>query len=736
MPASSGGSYSITNDKGEVFKTKLEPPVSKLLPVLLDAKGEVIKDSAGNTFIMGSGGVSNFTNFTTDNGLALDAISCSFKDKTGNLWFGTAGGGVSRYDGKSFVTFSTAQGLANNIVLSIAEDKTGNLWFGTDGGGVSRYDGKSFVTFSTAQGLANNIVLSIAEDKTGNLWFGTHEGLSVISKDEAIKLEQKNDISKGMISHSARIFKTFSKTDGLPDNFVTQIMQLPNGKMAIGTNLGITLFTPSADYTRLTDIEIYNSNTDCPVKDVNSGQACMLLDSKGVIWAGTGNEKTALVRFDPSALRKNKDAPTLLINSIKVNEESICWYNLEREKGTKTDSNVTPANITEEVTTIGKALTERERDSMKSRFRSIEFDGITRFYPIPEHLVLPYKFNRITIDFNAVETGKPNLVNYQYMLEGYDNDWSPVLKKTSAAFGNIHEGSYTFKVKAQGPNGVWCEPVTYSFKVLPPWYRTWWAYGIYGILFLLALRIFIKWRERNLRMEKEKLENTVTIRTAEVVAEKKQVEKEKQRSDDLLLNILPAEVAEELKAKGSAEAKLIDEVTVLFTDFKGFTQLSEKLTAKELVGEINTCFSAFDNIMHKHGVEKIKTIGDAYMAAGGLPTPNSTHAMDVVKAALEIQDFMHRHKEEREAEGKLFFEIRIGVHTGPVVAGIVGIKKFAYDIWGDTVNTASRMESSGAVGMVNISQTTYELVKDKFNCEYRGEVEAKGKGVMRMYFVS
>jgi adenylate cyclase len=211
--------------------------------------------------------------------------------------------------------------------------------------------------------------------------------------------------------------------------------------------------------------------------------------------------------------------------------------------------------------------------------------------------------------------------------------------------------------------------------------------------------------------------------------------KERAKSEKLLLNILPTEVARELKSKGSAEAKLINEVTVLFTDFKGFTQLSERLSPKELVSEINTCFSAFDNIMQKHGVEKIKTIGDAYMAAGGLPTPNKTHAEDVVKAALEIQAFMRHHKEEREAEGKLFFEIRIGVHTGPVVAGIVGIKKFAYDIWGDTVNTASRMESSGSVSKVNISETTYELVKDKFSCEYRGEVEVKGKGAMRMYFV-
>ena len=209
----------------------------------------------------------------------------------------------------------------------------------------------------------------------------------------------------------------------------------------------------------------------------------------------------------------------------------------------------------------------------------------------------------------------------------------------------------------------------------------------------------------------------------------------KKESDELLLNILPFEVAEELKAKGSADAKQFEEVTVMFTDFKGFTQLSEKLSPKELVGEINECFSAFDHIMQKHGVEKIKTIGDAYMAAGGLPTSNTSHANDVVLAALEIQQFMHEHKAIKEASGQLFFEIRIGVHSGPVVAGIVGIKKFAFDIWGDTVNTASRMESSGEVGKVNVSGTTYELVKDKFNCIHRGKITAKGKGEIDMYFV-
>lgn len=214
------------------------------------------------------------------------------------------------------------------------------------------------------------------------------------------------------------------------------------------------------------------------------------------------------------------------------------------------------------------------------------------------------------------------------------------------------------------------------------------------------------------------------------------ISKEKKRSDELLLNILPEEVAEELKEKGSADAQQIDEVTVLFTDFKGFTQLSEKLTPKQLVFEINECFSAFDHIMQKHGVEKIKTIGDAYMAAGGLPTPNTTHPVDVVKAALDIQKFMLELKEKKQAEGKLFFEIRIGVHTGPVVAGIVGVKKFAYDIWGDTVNTASRMESSGEIGRVNISGSTFQLIKDLFVCEHRGKISAKNKGEIDMYFVN
>lgn len=212
---------------------------------------------------------------------------------------------------------------------------------------------------------------------------------------------------------------------------------------------------------------------------------------------------------------------------------------------------------------------------------------------------------------------------------------------------------------------------------------------------------------------------------------------ERDRSEDLLLNILPAQIARELKEKGHSEARSFDDVTILFTDFKEFTQKSEILDAKNLINEINICFEYFDNICDKYGLEKIKTIGDSYMAASGLPESSANATKKAVLASIEMAQYIIDRKEDRINKGKIPFEMRVGVHTGPVVAGIVGKKKFQYDVWGDTVNTASRMESGGEVDKVNVSKSVYEKLKyyDEFEFEYRGKIAAKGKGEVEMYFV-
>ena len=209
---------------------------------------------------------------------------------------------------------------------------------------------------------------------------------------------------------------------------------------------------------------------------------------------------------------------------------------------------------------------------------------------------------------------------------------------------------------------------------------------------------------------------------------------EQDRSENLLLNILPKETAEELKQRGKVQARRFESATVLFADFKGFTHYADGLSPEKLVESIDFYFSKFDQIMERYGLEKIKTIGDAYMCAGGLPFPTGDHACKVVQAALDMVTFVDATK--NQDAGAPCFEVRIGINTGTLVAGVVGTKKFAYDIWGDTVNIASRMESNSEPGKINISESTYALIKDRYHCEYRGEMEVKNKGMMKMYFVT
>lgn len=222
-----------------------------------------------------------------------------------------------------------------------------------------------------------------------------------------------------------------------------------------------------------------------------------------------------------------------------------------------------------------------------------------------------------------------------------------------------------------------------------------------------------------------------------ILIQRNRISQEKRKSENLLLNILPEDVANELKLNGKTEAKVYEHVSILFTDFKDFTEFTAKLSPHELLDELNVCFEKFDHICQKYQLEKIKTIGDSYMAAGGLKSDLETSAANTVTAALEMQNIMKNRKIENERTGKLSFEMRCGIHTGPVIAGVVGVNKFQYDIWGDTVNTASRMESNGEVGKVNISESTYNAIRSnkEFAFEERSLIKVKGKGDTKMWFV-
>lgn len=317
-------------------------------------------------------------------------------------------------------------------------------------------------------------------------------------------------------------------------------------------------------------------------------------------------------------------------------------------------------------------------------------------------------------DLNDVQLFYKSMSEVEEMLQNYPASLD-YFKKYSAARDSVFNAENTRKAtemrlgfefeKKQQADSLQNVQENKIYEITIERQKTF-GYLVSAVLLLLIMVLYLLFRHRN------------------------RIAVEKKRSEDLLLNILPMEVAGELKDKGVTEPRSFENVSVLFTDFVGFSQISEKLSARELVDEIHLYFSAFDEIISRHGLEKIKTIGDAYLAVAGLPHEDNNHAKKIILAAKDLVAFVDNQKSK---EGK--FLIRVGIHSGPVVAGIVGTKKFAFDIWGDTVNTASRMESHSEPGKICISRTTYDLIKNDFKCTNRGIIQVKGKGPMELFFV-
>jgi ligand-binding sensor domain-containing protein/signal transduction histidine kinase len=487
--------------------TTFTPDQGLAHPLVISA----FKDHKGQLwFGTGGGGVSRyqeasegsrkatFTTYNSMNGLQNDVVYAITGDSAGNLWFGT-GRGLVKFDGNirpaeqaGFTAYTTAQGLAGNLVYSLLEDSSGKLWIGTAGGGVSRFDGKSFTNYTTKHGLSNDIVWSILEDKAGNLWFATQGG--------------------GVSRFDGTTFSTLTTREGLSDDNVYDLLEDHDGNIFMGTNKGFTVipaYAASLSFQELKPhLEYYNTASGYPVKDVNKG---IFLDSRGNIWAGNGSFRTALVSFDYHATEKKKQKPTAKIKNISINENVISWSSLLLKDQQPGEQGRTDAYIVEELSKMGKVLSEEERAFMQEEMKSVRFSGIRRFENVPENLVLTYAQNNITIDFGTDELARANLTEYKYILEGYTKNWSPKVKKTTVTFGNVREGDYTFKVIARytGPAEEeaksWSDVAVYRFTVLPPWYRTWWAYLLYGFMLLALIhRIHLFQKERTIRKERER----------------------------------------------------------------------------------------------------------------------------------------------------------------------------------------------------------------------------------------
>ncbi|MBK9418773.1 MAG: hypothetical protein IPN62_16205 [Flavobacteriales bacterium] len=724
------------------------------------------------------GGVPHLTTMTEANGLGHDLVRCLHQDRSGGTWAGTGYGGISKFTSDAFLYVTERDGLGSRIVSGIHRCGDGLLWFGTQGGGVARFDGGRMQRFGREQGLPSLFVTCLGEDVEGYLLAGTAmHGLHRLVDERFVHVQLPG------LAEQTRIHAIHRADDGQLHIATGQGLYIAsNGRYtAVGpVRRSVHEVVTTADSMWLaTDSGLYVGvrGTGGPITRVKAVPTTaindLVRDPFGSIWMGTADR--GLLRLQGGRLEsygREAGMQSLSVEQVMLDAYANLWLGtrqgihqveldalqeqvlgirsygpedgfigLESLRGAgllDTDSSLWFGTVRGAIRYDPQQVVEDPREPLVHLMDMQLFYERPDWSPwchgmarngLPTQLELPHDKNHLTFVFTGISLAYPEKVRFRWILEGYDPDWSPITATQRVTYSNIPPGDYTFKVMARNASGIWNEqPVAYTFSIAPPFWRTnTFRFGG-GATLLLGFFGLVRLRERNLRRDRQRLEATVAKRTAEL-------EREKDRSDALLRNILPASTAEELKRKGSADARRYEHCTVLFSDFKGFTTFSSRMDSDTLVAELDHYFRLFDTLCGTHGLEKIKTIGDAYMCAAGIPEPSPTHALDGVLMALGMLDAVERSNDDRRAKGLQEWPVRIGLHSGPVVAGVVGEKKFAYDIWGDTVNLASRMESNGEAGQVNISGPVYAQVMDLVVVRPRGPIKVKGKGEVQMYFV-
>ena len=690
---------------------------------VLDING----DPEGNIWLGTFEGVSRLTfngnklssiqNFDEEQGLANPVVRCIFQDRDGTFWFGTEGG-VSLFDGSRMRSISSSDGLSGDDVRAIFQNSSGDLWIGTTSGlnqitlDSQRSSRVTIQNYDTSQGLGGSSVSSIFEDRFNNLWVGfLDDGISIfdgekfsglpnapsgLSRVTSIISSSRGDVlaateGYGIFQFSelnagleGATIKRITTSEGLHSNHIYQMVFDDDGNLWAGSEWGVDKISP--DFT-----EIKHYGLEEGFFGIETNPGAVFKDGTGKIWFGTIKGATA---YNPYADRINRTEPNTHITGVRV-------FARGKEYDTSAFSRETGA----------------------------------RFH-LPVDLQLPHNRNNVTFSFIGVNMKLPSRVFYSWKLEGFDRDWTQASRRHEVSYTNLPPGEYRFLVKASNEDRVWNqEPVAYTFRITPPFWRTWWFFALCALIGFGIFVLYVKLREQRLVKEKKVLEDKVEQRTAEINQQKEELAAEKMKSDELLLNILPKDAAEELKLRGKASTKHYKLVSVLFTDFVGFTNITEQVSHDKLVEELDRYFIRFDEIIENYDLEKIKTVGDSYMCAGGLRGEAPHNAVSTVLAGLEMQRFMRDVNVGKTMKDDILWELRVGIDSGSIIAGVVGKKKFTFDIWGDTVNIASRMESSGEAHRVNISGSVYSLVKDFFHCTPRGKISAKNKGNIDMYFI-
>ncbi len=449
----------------------------------------------------------NFYQYNEEQGLSGNVVYAMLQDCHNNYWFGTNSGGICFFDGKDFTHYTKEEGFCSDIVYSILEDSEGNVWFGTDGGGAVKFDGKKFTAFTKKEGLASNVVYSIMQDHYHSIWFGTDEG--------------------GVSKFDGKKFVNYTEKDGLSNNRVWSMLQDMRGNIWLGTESGLTKI----------NLKKNQSAPEFSTYDLSDGflgsdaiQNSVLQDSKGFIWWGTGK---MLTRYDPSQDIADNLAPIMHLKNIKLHFEDVAWDKLSPLEGGV-----------------------RRTEDVDKKYSGINFNSISKWYPIPEKLVLPYNQNHLTFNYVGINFKSQNKILYRYQLDGLEEKWTPLTNKTEAVYGNLPPGNFTFKVKALNKDGVWSEALSYSFVIRPPWWQTWW-FRIFAVIFVIVgFASFFRYRTAALRQRQKELEDTVQERTAEVVAQKEIIEEKNKEVTDSInyakriqLSILPPqdEMQEALK---------------------------------------------------------------------------------------------------------------------------------------------------------------------------------------------